>query len=72
MSLADRVRDALTSSLRSIGLGEHVDAVTWSIERPKRPEHGDLATNVALALAKKAGKPPVSYTHLTLPTNREV
>ena len=28
------------------------------IERPKRPEHGDYATNTALALAKVAGKPP--------------
>src|ERR1017187_3436805 len=28
------------------------------IERPKRPEHGDYATNVALSLAKAAGKPP--------------
>jgi arginyl-tRNA synthetase len=28
------------------------------LERCKRPEHGDFATNVALALAKTAGKPP--------------
>ena len=28
------------------------------VERPKRPEHGDYATNVALALAKPAGKQP--------------
>jgi arginyl-tRNA synthetase len=28
------------------------------IEQPKRPEHGDYATNVALGLAKAAGKPP--------------
>jgi arginyl-tRNA synthetase len=28
------------------------------IERPKSREHGDYATNVALALAKKAGIPP--------------
>jgi arginyl-tRNA synthetase len=28
------------------------------IERPKNPEHGDYATNVALRLAKTAGKPP--------------
>jgi arginyl-tRNA synthetase len=28
------------------------------IERTKRPEHGDFASNVALALAKGAGKPP--------------
>src|SRR5689334_20382407 len=29
-----------------------------SIERPKNPEHGDFATNVALALGKPVGKPP--------------
>ncbi len=28
------------------------------IERPKNPEHGDYATNIALRLAKPAGKPP--------------
>jgi arginyl-tRNA synthetase len=28
------------------------------IESPKRPEHGDFASNVALALAKAAGRPP--------------
>ena len=31
------------------------DRVT--IERPKNPEHGDYATNVALRLAKQAGRP---------------
>ena len=29
-----------------------------SIERPKRPEHGDYATNAALAFAKASGKQP--------------
>lgn len=28
------------------------------VERPKRPEHGDLASNVALALAKSSGRRP--------------
>ncbi len=28
------------------------------MERPKRAEHGDLATNVAMTLTKKLGKPP--------------
>ena len=31
---------------------------SFSVERPKRPEHGDLATNVAMALGKRAGKNP--------------
>ncbi len=29
-----------------------------SIERTKRPEHGDFASNVAMTLTKAAGKPP--------------
>jgi arginyl-tRNA synthetase len=28
------------------------------IERPRNPDHGDYATNVALRLAKSAGRPP--------------
>jgi arginyl-tRNA synthetase len=28
------------------------------LERPRHPEHGDLASNVALALAKRLGRPP--------------
>jgi arginyl-tRNA synthetase len=28
------------------------------IESPKRPEHGDFASNIALAVAKAAGRPP--------------
>lgn len=33
-------------------------ATAWTVERPKRPEHGDLATNAAMVLAKRVGKPP--------------
>ena len=63
MSLADRVRSAITAALVSmVKAGEipanAVDGSVWVLERPKRPEHGDLATNVAMALAKRAGKPP--------------
>src|SRR5579859_2693358 len=35
-----------------------VKGASFTIERPKRPEHGDLATNVAMTLAKRAGRPP--------------
>ena len=28
------------------------------VERPKQREHGDWSTNVALQLAKQAGRPP--------------
>nr|WP_221316756.1 arginine--tRNA ligase [Saccharopolyspora gloriosae] len=31
---------------------------TVTVERPRNPEHGDYATNVAMQVAKKAGVPP--------------
>jgi arginyl-tRNA synthetase len=67
MSLSDRVRTAISNALagaaRAGALGEGgaaavASATGWSVERPKRPEHGDLATNVAMVLAKRVGKPP--------------
>ena len=46
--------------------GELVVAVPSEvvIERPKNPEHGDYATNVALTLAKAAGMPPREVAQL--------
>ena len=58
MSLADRVRASLTHALASMGMEEIARGASYVVERPKRAEHGDLATNVAMALAKRAGKPP--------------
>ena len=63
MSLAQRVRAAISDALESlVSQGELAadvaEGASWVLERPKRPEHGDLATNVALALAKRAGQPP--------------
>jgi arginyl-tRNA synthetase len=63
MSLAERVRSAITTALDSMVsrnelTAEAVEGASWVLERPKRPEHGDLATNVALALAKRAGQQP--------------
>ena len=66
MSLPDRARAAILAALDSmVRAGEleaeargGVETERWVVERPKRPEHGDLATNVAMALAKRAGKPP--------------
>ena len=66
MSIADRVRSAVTAALESLAhagqLGgataEDVAQASWTVDRPKRAEHGDLATNAAMALAKRAGQPP--------------
>jgi arginyl-tRNA synthetase len=51
-TLAAAVADALHR------LGIDVDAASVHLERPARREHGDWSTNVALTLAKKAGRPP--------------
>jgi arginyl-tRNA synthetase len=54
--VSDLLRQAVTGA-QAEGLLNQVPA-SIPIERPKRPEHGDYATNVALGLAKTAGKPP--------------
>lgn len=43
----------------AVAVPEHV-----TIERPKNRDHGDYATNVALQLAKPAGKPPRAVAEL--------
>jgi arginyl-tRNA synthetase len=73
MSLPDRARIAILAALEAMVQAGQLEAAAlgaegeaerdaerdkWTVERPKRPEHGDLATNVAMALAKRARKPP--------------
>ncbi|WP_448617818.1 arginine--tRNA ligase [Geodermatophilus sp. URMC 65] len=55
--LRDVVRTAVAAAVDRGALAVPVpeDVV---VERPKNPEHGDYATNVALRLAKPAGRPP--------------
>jgi arginyl-tRNA synthetase len=67
MTLFTRVQSSLRSALvRAANAGHLGDkgvevagaAPSWSVERPKRAEHGDLATNAAMVLTKRLGKPP--------------
>ena len=68
MSLVDRVRTSIDDALRRLAtegaLGETGGRAlseagrAWTVERPKRAEHGDYATNVAMVLTKKVGIPP--------------
>lgn len=37
------------------------------VERPKNPDHGDYATNIAMRLAKPAAKPPRAIAELLVP-----
>jgi arginyl-tRNA synthetase len=57
-ALADLVRSTALDVLSDRGLDTDVvpDAVT--VERPRNPEHGDYATNLALQIAKKLGVSP--------------
>jgi arginyl-tRNA synthetase len=62
MGIEERVRELVSAALAGlVGEGTLPAAVmeaSFAVERPKRPEHGDLATNVALAVQKRAQKPP--------------
>jgi arginyl-tRNA synthetase len=54
------VRDLLAQALAALARDGFIAAAPGSVpvERAKRPEHGDFASNVALAIAKGAGKAP--------------
>ncbi len=62
-SARDIVRQILASAVEDLareGFIARPSTDSISVERTKRPEHGDFASNVALSLAKSAGKPPRS------------
>ncbi|MGH8793670.1 MAG: arginine--tRNA ligase, partial [Stackebrandtia sp.] len=56
--LAEKVLTAVRAAFEAGGLDASVLPESTSVERPRNPEHGDYASNLALQLAKKAGKPP--------------
>jgi arginyl-tRNA synthetase len=58
--LADQIRVAVNSAIRAGALSLDVADVPADIvvDRPKNPDHGDWATNIALQLSKKAGLNP--------------
>jgi len=57
-ALADLVHAVALDVLRSRDLDTEVLPAEVTVERPRNPEHGDYATNLALQLAKAAGIPP--------------
>ncbi|MCB0916310.1 MAG: arginine--tRNA ligase, partial [Actinobacteria bacterium] len=59
-ALAAVIRDAVVAAVASGQLPLGADAVPDDIvvERPRNPDHGDYATNVAMRLAKPAGMAP--------------
>ncbi len=57
-ALATTVRDAALEVLRARELDESVLPEQVVVERPRNPEHGDYATNLALQIGKRLGVAP--------------
>ncbi|MGH3788231.1 MAG: DALR anticodon-binding domain-containing protein, partial [Pseudonocardiaceae bacterium] len=62
-ALADLVRSVAHDVLASRGVDATALSATVTVERPRDPEHGDYATNVALQAGSKAGVPPRELAH---------
>nr|WP_166640771.1 arginine--tRNA ligase [Amycolatopsis sp. SID8362] len=60
-ALADLVRSSAVQVLAARGIDDAVLPEQVTIERPRNPEHGDYATNIALQVAKKAGLKPRDF-----------
>ena len=56
--LAELLRDTAAAVLVEHGLDPAALPATVTVERPRNPEHGDYATNLALQVAKKVGVNP--------------
>jgi arginyl-tRNA synthetase len=56
--LAVAVLDAARAALTERDADISILPATTSVERPRNPEHGDYASNIALQIAKKAGVAP--------------
>nr|WP_218888802.1 arginine--tRNA ligase [Saccharopolyspora hordei] len=57
-ALAELVRNTAVEVLSSKQLDTSVLPEVVTVERPRNPEHGDYATNLAMQVAKKAGVAP--------------
>src|SRR5690349_14866731 len=63
MGIEERLRTSVTAVLEDLVREGALEAAlargaSFTVERPKRAEHGDLATNVAMTLGKRAGRNP--------------
>jgi arginyl-tRNA synthetase len=56
--IEERLTDLLRAALETAGLAPGGAPVEIEITRPRIKEHGDFATNLALALATRIGRPP--------------
>jgi arginyl-tRNA synthetase len=68
--LAAAVRSGVRAAIDAGELAGEVPAEVV-VERPKNPEHGDYATNVAMRLAKGAARPPRAVAEIIAARLRE-
>ena len=61
MTNEEILKNALSSAFRALGI--EVDPSSIVIEHSKDPAHGDYATNIAMRMAKAAGKKPVDLAN---------
>jgi arginyl-tRNA synthetase len=59
--LAELLKTTAAAVLAERGLDTAALPATVTVERPRNPEHGDYATNLALQLAKKVGTNPREF-----------
>jgi len=62
--MEDRIRSAVEDALAQAGAKD----VTFAVEWPVDPAHGDYAVNAGLAAAKQLGKSPREVAELLVPT----
>lgn len=62
MTAEARLREKLAQAVAALG----VEDVDIQMDRPRNPEHGDWATNLAMVLAGRLGKPPRAVAELIL------
>ena len=62
MTAEAKLKDKLTEAVAALG----VEDVDIQLDRPRNPEHGDWATNLAMVLASRLGKPPRAVAELIL------
>jgi arginyl-tRNA synthetase len=56
MSITDALAQSVAAELNALGI--EASPADVHLERPARTEHGDFSSNVALAMAKRAGRKP--------------
>ncbi|HUG56040.1 MAG TPA: arginine--tRNA ligase [Candidatus Limnocylindrales bacterium] len=57
--IAEALRAARDRAAAELGWPDDVRSAAVEVERPKDPEHGDYATNLAMRLAKPLRRPPL-------------